>query len=79
MILDNYIEGDFNFFNPANQSDELKRENESITDAYEDNNEEDFYSIASELRTRINRMREVCKASDNDYLLRQLNVIYNKL
>ena len=78
MNLDNHIEGDFNYYNPANQQ-ELKRENDSITDAYEDNNEEDLYSIISELRTRINRMREVCKASDNDYLLRQLTTIYNKL
>ena len=78
MDLDNFIEGTFSKDNPANQP-ELKRETESITDAYEDNNEEDLYSILSELRTRINRMRELCKASDNDYLLRQLTTIYNKL
>ena len=76
--LDNHIEGTFSKYHPANQP-ELQRENDSITDAYEDNNEEDLYSIVSELRTRINRMREVCKASDNDYLMKQLNTIYNKL
>ena len=78
MNLDNHIEGDFNYYNPANQP-ELIRENDSITDAFEANDEEDLYSLISELRTRINRMREVCKASDNDYLLKQLNIIYQKL
>ena len=78
MNLDNHIEGTFSKDHPANQPG-LQRENDSITDAFEANDEEDLYSLISELRTRINRMREVCKASDNGYLLRQLNIIYNKL
>ena len=75
---DDHIEGQFNYFNPANHP-ELTRLNESLRYAFEDNNEEYFYSIVSEIETRINRMREVCKASDNDYLLKQLNTIYQKL
>ena len=76
--LDNFIEGTFSKDHPANQP-ELIRENDSITDAFEANDEDAVYSIISELRTRINRMREVCKASDNDYLLKQLNIVYQKL
>lgn len=75
---DQYKEGLYDENSPINQSEE-HQQIESITDAFEIGEPDDFYNRVVEVQTYVNALRDYAKTNENIYLLRRLNSIYNKL
>jgi len=79
MNLDDHTEGTFDPNNPVNQNDlddDLTFTVQEWINQGETN--EAVYQL-SEVRLQIDRLRQVAKASDNQYFFKKLSEIYNKL
>jgi len=75
--LDDYIEGKYDPFNPANQPDYYL--SLTIEELIEEGDIDAAIKELSGIRLVIDRLRQISKTSDNRYFYNQLTQIYNKL
>lgn len=81
MNLDQYIEGDFNYYNPCNNSDYEPEERniESIQECLTLGDTDKAYDLIGELIKEVNSLRDYANTNENVWLLKRLNLIYSKL
>lgn len=79
MNLDNHIQGDFNYYNPATQSEASENIIESVSEALMIHDEDRALEILHEVFREVNSLRDYAENNQNIYLLKRLNSIYFKL
>lgn len=77
--LDNHIEGTYDPNAPFNQPNPIDNEISCLEAAWDEKDEDSFYEILNEVRKSIKELRDKARQSENEYQIKKLSEIYNKL